>query len=93
MKKINFRNNIMNNIAINNRVVARSLIMNDANLVITWLRNPHLTNINLLTRSIRMTPRSQLFFDKSFLVLYRIKEERLSHQHTNTKSAANKKFY
>ena len=73
----------------------------DANLVITWSRNPHTktlitgkpsksgligahkdnlylgtstignkdphsTNIDSRTRSIRMTPRRQLFFDKSF---------------------------
>jgi hypothetical protein len=29
-------------------------------------RNPHPTNIDSRTRSIRMTPRRQLFFDKSF---------------------------
>jgi hypothetical protein len=28
--------------------------------------NPHPTNINLRTRSIKMTPRNQLFIDKSF---------------------------
>ena len=28
--------------------------------------DPHLTNIDSRTRSIRMTPRRQLFFDKSF---------------------------
>jgi hypothetical protein len=28
--------------------------------------NPYLVNIDLWTRSIMMTPRSQLFFDKSF---------------------------
>jgi hypothetical protein len=28
--------------------------------------NPHLTNIDLRMRSIRMTPQSQLFFDKLF---------------------------
>jgi len=75
---------------------------NDANLVITWSRNPHAktpipgkpsksgligmghkdnlylgtstienedphpTNIDSRTKSIRMTPRRQLFFDKSF---------------------------
>ena len=32
-------------------------------------KNPHRTNIDSRTRSITMTPRSQLFFDKSFLVL------------------------
>jgi hypothetical protein len=31
--------------------------------------NPHPTNIDSRTRSIRMTPWSQLFFDKSFSVL------------------------
>jgi len=31
--------------------------------------DPHPTNIDSRTRSIRMTPRSQLFFDKSFSVL------------------------
>ena len=79
-----------------------ALIPNDANLVITWSRNPHAKtpipekpskssligvwhkdnlylststigngdphtrNIDSRTRSIRMTPRKQLFFDKSF---------------------------
>jgi hypothetical protein len=32
----------------------------------TGNENPHLKNIDSLTRSIRMMPRSQLFFDKSF---------------------------
>jgi hypothetical protein len=31
--------------------------------------NPHLTNIDLRTRSIKMTSQSQLFFDKFFAVL------------------------
>jgi hypothetical protein len=31
--------------------------------------NTHPTNIDSRTRSVRMSPRSQLFFDKSFSVL------------------------
>jgi len=57
--------------------------------------NPHPMNIDSWMKSIGMTPRSQLFFNKSFTVLYKTMEGRLSHQHTHThtQSAANKKFY
>jgi hypothetical protein len=54
--------------------------------------NPHLTNIDSWTRSITMTPRSQLFFDKLFFTsLKNQKTESISPTHTQ--SAANKKFY
>jgi hypothetical protein len=94
----------------------------DANLVITWSRNPHAktpipgkpsksdligvwykdnlylststigngdphpTNIDSRTRSIRMTPRRQLFFDKSFLSSSQNHgREIISPTHTHTK--------
>jgi len=102
----------------------------DANLVITWSRNPHIktpipgkpsksgligvwhkdnlylgtstigngdprpTNIDSRTRSIKMTPRRQLFFDKSFFSsLENHGREIISPTHIHTQSAANKKFY
>ena len=101
-------------------------IRNDANLVVTWSRNPqaktpisgkpsksgligvwnkynlylgtsiignrnsHPTNIDSRTRSIRMMPRRQLFFDKSFFSsLENHGREIISptptHTHTHTK--------
>jgi len=56
--------------------------------------DPHPTNIDSRTRSIRMTPRRQLFFDKSFFSsLENHAKEIISPTHTHTQSAANKKFY
>jgi hypothetical protein len=57
-------------------------------------RDPHPTNIDSRTRSIRMTPRRQLFFDKSFFsFLENHGREIIAPTHTHTQSAANKKFY
>jgi len=55
--------------------------------------DPHPTNIDSWTWSIRMTPRRQLFFDKLFFSFFREswKEDYLTNTHTP--SAANKKFY
>jgi hypothetical protein len=47
--------------------------------------NPHPTNIDSRTRSIRMTPRRQLFFDKSFFSsLENHGREIISPTHTHT---------
>jgi hypothetical protein len=54
--------------------------------------NPHLTNIDLWTISIRMTPRSQLFFDMSFFSSLE-NEGREIISPTHTQSATNKKFH
>jgi len=101
--------------------LSQALIPNDANLVITWSRNPHAktpipgkprksglilvwhkdnlyqgtntfgngdphpTNIDSWTRSIRMTSRRQLFFDKSFFSsLENHGREIISPTHTHT---------
>jgi hypothetical protein len=46
--------------------------------------NPHQMNIDSWTRSIRMTPRSQLFFDKSFFsFLKKHKRESIPLTHTH----------
>ena len=48
-------------------------------------RNPHPTNIDSRTRSIRMMPRKQLFFDKSFFSsLENHEREIISPTHTHT---------
>jgi hypothetical protein len=47
--------------------------------------DPHPTNIDSRTRSIRMTPRRQLFFDKSFFIsLKNHRMEIISPTHTHT---------
>jgi len=46
--------------------------------------NPYPTNIDSETRSIKMMPRSQLFFDKLFFSSLENQEERLSHLHTTS---------
>jgi hypothetical protein len=52
-------------------------------------RNPHPMNIVSQSRGIRMTPRSQLLFDKSSLE----NQGRKIISPTHTQSVANKKFY
>jgi len=51
-------------------------------------RDPHPTNIDSRTRSIRMTPRRQLFFDKSFFSFLENHGREIiapTHTHTHTK--------
>jgi len=58
--------------------------------------DPDPTNIDSRTRSTRMTPRRQLFFDKSFFSFLENHGREIispTHTHTHTQSAANKKFY